>query len=47
MEACLEERIASLVRKFLVRTITPEGTLEFEQVVHKIIRELADDLQTI
>ncbi len=44
MEAALEERIAPLLTKFLNRPITPEATLEFEQELQKVIRELGREL---
>ena len=44
MEACLAERISPLVTQFLLRPITPEATLEFEQELHQVMRELGRDV---
>jgi hypothetical protein len=39
-----EEKISPLVTKFLLGPITPEATLEFEQELQKVIRELGRDV---
>jgi hypothetical protein len=44
MEACLEQRIAPQLTKFLLGPITPEATLEFEQELQNATRELGRDL---
>lgn len=44
MSACLEEKLAPLLTRFLLQPITPEATLEFEQQLQKVTQELGREL---
>ena len=44
MEACLEEKLAPLVTKFLLHPMTPEALLQFEEGLQGVTRELGRDV---